>query len=77
MSLESGQTEFDERHRAKVSGSTDILQASVSSDQNATVKFGVEQVLTQWSVHAKTAQASSSAAEALNVESSVRTRSAA
>ncbi len=49
----SGQAEFDECHRAKVSGATDKLQASVSSNPNATVNFGVEQVPTQWSVHAQ------------------------
>ncbi len=51
--VESGETEFNERHLAKVSGATDILQASISSDLNATVNFSAKQVLTQWSVHAK------------------------
>ncbi len=55
----------------KVSGTTDILQASISSDPNTTMNFGVEQVPTQWSVHAQSAQASSSAAEAPKVEGSV------
>ncbi len=44
--VESGQTEFDERHRPKIGGATDILQASVSIDPNTTVNFSVSQVST-------------------------------
>ncbi len=69
--VESGQAEFDEHHQAKVSGATDILQASVSSNPNATVNFSVEQIPTQWSVHAEDAQASSSDAEEPKVEGTV------
>ncbi len=69
--VESGHAEFDEHHQVKVSGATDILQARVSSNPNTTVNFGVEQVLTQWSVHAQVAQASSSDAEEPKVESTV------
>ncbi len=56
--VESGQTEFDERHEAEVRGMTDILQARVSSDPKATVNFGVSQVSIQLSKHLQQVQAS-------------------
>ncbi len=45
------QTEYDERHIAKVTGARDILQSEVQSDPNATTKFGEEQVETHLSLH--------------------------
>ncbi len=69
--VDSSQTEFDERHWAKVGGATDILQASVSSDPNATVNFGVSQVSTQLSEYLQQVQVSSFAANALTESSMV------
>ncbi len=40
--VESGQTEDDEFLRVKVSGATDIQQASISIDSNTTENFGAE-----------------------------------
>ncbi len=51
--VESGQVEFDVRHRAKLSGATNIQQSSISSDPNATTNFGAHQVLTQLSENEK------------------------
>ncbi len=47
--VESSQTEFDERYRAKLSGATSIQQSSVSSSRDAMTKFGISQVQTQLS----------------------------
>ncbi len=60
--VESGQTEFVERHVAKVSHATDIHQSSVSSDPNATVNLGRSQESTQLSEHLLRTQASLSTA---------------
>ncbi len=49
--VESGQTEFDVRHRATLSGVTDIQQSMVTSSPDATTKFGLSQVSTQLSKH--------------------------
>ncbi len=49
--VESGQAEFDERRRAKLSGATEIQQSMVTSSPDATTKFGLTQVLTQLSEH--------------------------
>ncbi len=71
--VESGQTEFDEHHQAKVGSATDILQASVSRDPNATVNFGVSQVSTQLFEHLQQVQAPLSAANAPTERSSMVT----
>ncbi len=42
--VESGQTEFDERHRVMISGTKGIQKADVSSSPDATMKFGLTQV---------------------------------
>ncbi len=47
--VESGQTEFDECHHAKLSGAMDIQQSSVSSSPDAKTKFGISKVQTQLS----------------------------
>ncbi len=49
--VESGQTEFDVRHRAKLSGVTDIQQSMVTSSPDAMMKFGLSKVVTQLSKH--------------------------
>ncbi len=48
---ESRQPEFDEHHRTKISGETDIQQSNVSSSPGAMVKIRLSQVLTQLSKH--------------------------
>ncbi len=42
--VESGQTEFDVRHRAKLSSVTDIQQSMVASSPDTMMKFGLTQV---------------------------------
>ncbi len=49
--VESGQTELDVRHRAKLSGAKDIQQSMVTSSPDSTTKFGLSQVATQLSKH--------------------------
>ncbi len=49
--VESRQTEFDEQHRAKISGATDIWQSMFTSSPDATVKLMISKVLTQLSEH--------------------------
>ncbi len=71
--VKSGQTEFNERHRAKVSGAMDIQQSNMSSDPNATVNFGASQVSTQLSEHLQRTQTSSSSAIAMTDQSSMVT----
>ncbi len=44
--VKSGQTQFDERHRAKLSGATYTQQSSVSSSPDSVTKFGISQVHT-------------------------------
>ncbi len=56
-----------------MSGATDIQQANVNSDLNATVNFGASQVSTQLSEHLHRAQASSYPANALTYLSSMVT----
>ncbi len=46
--VESGQAEFDERRRAKLSGATEIQQSMVTSSPDATTKFGLTQVPTHF-----------------------------
>ncbi len=46
--VDSGQAEFDKRHRAKVEGDRDILQSSVSSDPKATMNFVEDKVVTRF-----------------------------
>ncbi len=46
--VDSGQTEFDERHRATVSGEKGILQSNLSSDPNTTTNFGEDKVITRF-----------------------------
>ncbi len=62
--VDSGQTEFDERHLSKVEGERDILQSSVSSDPNATMSFGEEKVITRFASLVKAAEAALAAAKA-------------
>ncbi len=57
--VESGQTEYDECHHAKISGAKEIQQSSVSSSPDATVKFGLIQVLTQLLEHLEQTKSSS------------------
>ncbi len=73
---ESGQTEFDEHHQAKVSGATDIQQTNMNSDPNTTLNFGASQVSTQLTKHLQKAQTSSSTAIVPTYQSSMVTRSA-
>ncbi len=49
--VDNGQTEFDVRHRAKLSGVMDIQQSMVASSPEAITKFGLTQVSTQLSKH--------------------------
>ncbi len=58
--------QFDERHRAKVSGTTDILQTDISSDPNTTTKFGEDKVSTQWSSQIKEALTKSKSTETVD-----------
>ncbi len=74
--VKSRQTEFDERHCAKLSGATDIQQANMSSDPNTTVNFGASQVSTQLYEHLQRAQTSLSTAIGQKDLSSMVTRSA-
>ncbi len=55
--VQSGQVEFDECHRAKLSCATDIQQSLVGSSPDATTKFGQTQVQTQLSAYLEKAQA--------------------
>ncbi len=45
--MTSGQTEHNERHRAKLMGVKDIQQTYFSSSPDATTKFGLQKVQTQ------------------------------
>ncbi len=69
--------EFDEQHRVKVSGATDILKSSISSDPNTTKNFGEDKVLTQSATHVKNPEAALAAAHALKPKAIVMTWSAA
>ncbi len=50
----SGQTEHNERHRAKISGVKDIRQTDVSSSPDVTTKFRETQIKTQMSQYMET-----------------------
>ncbi len=54
--VDSGQVEFDERHRAKLSGATDGQQSTVTSSPDATTKFGQNQLQTWLSAYVEKAQ---------------------
>ncbi len=56
--VDSGQKEFNERHRAKLSGATDIQKSMVSSSHDDTMKFGLTQVSRQLSQHLEQTKAS-------------------
>ncbi len=56
--VESGQKEFDECHRAKISGARDIQQSMVNHSPDTKMKFGLSQVLTQLSEHVEQTKAS-------------------
>ncbi len=75
--VESGQTEFDECHQAKVSGTTDIQQINMSSDPNTTMNFSASQLSTQLSEHLQRSQTSSITAIASTYQSSMVTQSSA
>ncbi len=62
--VRDAQTEYDERHQAKVAGARDILQSDVMSDPKATTKFGKEQVETHLSLHKKDATIAKTIGEA-------------
>ncbi len=54
--INSGQVEFDERHRAKLSSATDIQQSLVIGSPKAMTKFGQTKVQTQLSTYLDKAQ---------------------
>ncbi len=54
--VKNGQVEFDERHRAKLSGVMDIQQSMVTSSPNATTMFGQTKKQTQLSAHLEKAK---------------------
>ncbi len=56
--VDSGQKEFDECHRAKISGVINIQQSMVRSSPDAKTKFGLYQVSTQLSQHLEPTKAS-------------------
>ncbi len=56
--VDSGQKEFNEHHRAKLSGATDIKKSMVSSSHDDTMKFGLTQVSRQLSEHLEQTKAS-------------------
>ncbi len=60
--VDSGQVEFDERHRAKLSGATDIQQSMVTSSPDAMTKFGQNQLQTRLSEYLEKAQTLASGA---------------
>ncbi len=51
--VDSGQTEFNERHRVKEESERDILQSSMSSDPNTTTNYGEQKVITCFASHVK------------------------
>ncbi len=60
--VDSGQVEFDEHHRAKLSGATDIQQSLVNNSPDATTKFGKNQLQTRLSEYLEKAQTLASGA---------------